>query len=552
MARLGIDPDKFKHVSSDDHKTVLRHKDGHELTIAHNKLTPKMRDQLKALSTSKEPMPEEPKKFAMGGMEENADDQYRPPAIEMPPEGTTLADTVQIPATEGATIQQATPAPGMEQTAPMTPSPSSVQQPSSTDPGLAPTPDEQQQAASLTPQAPTPETGLDLMQKGMKGAMGANTAEAKAIDTKSKADLTAYQGQQQALTDLKTTNEKAQQEIQGRIDASRQAVADAKINPEQYWTGDKDGNGSHSRWLSAIGMILAGFDPAGRPNMAVQMLHHQMDANIQAQKENLGTKKTLLEANMKELKDHKDAELMTRMQINDMTQNQLAQAAAKSQSPLAAAAAQKANSFLQMEQAKNFDALTSSLANKKLKEQLTSQNDAGPGARNEDPSAYVQHLVPKEHQKAVFDEIAAAQNTVHMANEIKKSFEDAAKENTVMKTGAGLLRTPGSVYALHQAMQPTFKDLEGTVRQAAMENTFKNITPAPGDSQHTIEQKREALMGYLQSKSSAPTAKGYGIDLSKFKSTNTSNDLNQPVKGADGRMYIKTTVNGKSGFVPVK
>jgi hypothetical protein len=52
-----------------------------------------------------------------------------------------------------------------------------------------------------------------------------------------------------------------------------------------------------------------------------------------------------------------------------------------------------------------------------------------------------------------------------------------------------------------------------------MDNTFKNVTPMPGDSEHKIQQKREALMGYLQSKASAPTAKGNGLDLSKFEST---------------------------------
>lgn len=52
MARdvLGIDPKKYTHVSSDDKKTTLRHKDGHVLTIMHSVLSPKMQAALKSLS----------------------------------------------------------------------------------------------------------------------------------------------------------------------------------------------------------------------------------------------------------------------------------------------------------------------------------------------------------------------------------------------------------------------------------------------------------------------------------------------------------------------
>lgn len=554
--RLGIDPDKFQHVSSDDKKTILRHKDGHELTIAHHVLTPKMRDQLQALSKVKAEQPkEEPRqKLAMGDMAENADDQYRPPTIEMPPEGATMADLVQTkPMEEGQEFAPTpTPVPGMEAsvgTSPVDPNVIAQNQASSAE---QPIDVGAQQSPAASPQAPLAPGGLDLMNKGLANEQAGINADVKAQTALGKAELDVYKRKEEAQNLFNQEHAAKRSEIQKRIDDSRQAVAEAKINPQQYWTGDKDGNGGHSKWLSAIGMIIAGFDPAGRPNMAVQVLHKQMEANIQAQKENLGTKKTLLEANMKELKDVNDAEALTRIQLNDITQTQLAQAAAASRSPLAQAAAQKAIGQLQTSQAKEFDALATSQAQKAIKAKMLSgglsNNDT-----NQDPSMFVPHVVPKEHQKAVFDEITAAQNTVHMSKQIMKAFDEATKENTVMKTGAGMLRTPASVYALHQHMQPTFQDLEGTVRQAAMDNTFKNVTPMPGDSQHTIQQKKEALTAYLQSKSSAPTAKAYGIDLSKFKSTNThSAEDQQPVKGRDGRMYIKTTVNGKSGYVPVK
>jgi len=47
---IKLDLSKFKHVKSDKNTTTLRHKDGHELTIAHNAMSPEMKTQLSALS----------------------------------------------------------------------------------------------------------------------------------------------------------------------------------------------------------------------------------------------------------------------------------------------------------------------------------------------------------------------------------------------------------------------------------------------------------------------------------------------------------------------
>lgn len=138
---------------------------------------------------------------------------------------------------------------------------------------------------------------------------------------------------------------------------------------------------------------------------------------------------------------------------------------------------------------------------------------------SDDPAKLVPQVVPKEHQAQAFKEIDAAENTNKMAKSIMDSFDQAVGDTSGTGAVTSYFRDPRSVLALHQAMQPTFKDMEGTVRQAAMDNTFKNITPTGTDSPAEIATKRAALQAYLQSKISAPTARGYGIDLSKFDST---------------------------------
>ncbi len=45
----GLDLSRFKRVSTDKKSTKLRHARGHEITIAHSALTPKMREQIAKL-----------------------------------------------------------------------------------------------------------------------------------------------------------------------------------------------------------------------------------------------------------------------------------------------------------------------------------------------------------------------------------------------------------------------------------------------------------------------------------------------------------------------
>lgn len=66
MSKVSLDLKQFQHVKSDDKTTTLRHKDGHELTIAHKALSPEYQEQLKALHT-----------FAEGGAVDKHFDRYK-------------------------------------------------------------------------------------------------------------------------------------------------------------------------------------------------------------------------------------------------------------------------------------------------------------------------------------------------------------------------------------------------------------------------------------------------------------------------------------------
>ncbi len=177
------------------------------------------------------------------------------------------------------------------------------------------------------------------------------------------------------------------------------------------------------------------------------------------------------------------------------------------------------------------------------------------GSSPVDPSTLVPRSVPPDRQKQVFDEIGAAQNTAKSAPQILAAFDRAAQNRHMADFIPGVDNADQK--AMHALMGPTFQDVEGTVRQAAMDNMAHNTTPQALDNDNTIKTKRASLVGYLTSKSAAPTAKGFGIDLSKYPSTSLDPRViagNDKPSDSHKDFSIGTVSNGyvktKNGWVP--
>ncbi len=468
---------KFKHVSSDDKTTTLRHDKGHELKIAHSALSPNMRKQLEALRGS------EPTKQAEGGIIEEADrsgilgtqrkvDQeikdkktkesnYVPndsKDVRTPEQKERAVEAAkQYGYAEGGPVQpeavieqpvariteldpdiarkrdlynnliqsdtvlppNVLPAPkesrmfGAQGEAPQELEPNAwataeqmfqrekannaaemaqAQQTAIKSnsarvaAGLAPNPVPNvptgpqvpgSEANPVTAQPPgSPPAASDATALGM--ASGANplasgmqdmegmlksgyNSRLEGIQQTANAQQQLGEQQAQVLAQTQQAQESAKvayQQHYDQLEAERQAlshdVQEGYVDPEKFWNGDKNGNGGHSRIAAGIGMILAGFNPTNSPNAAINYLKHQMDLNLDAQKQNLSSKQNLLAANLRQFGNLKDATEFTRIQQNDIMQNQLQQAAAKASSPLAKAAALQAAGQLKMEVAPMF------------------------------------------------------------------------------------------------------------------------------------------------------------------------------------------------------
>ena len=69
-------------------------------------------------------------------------------------------------------------------------------------------------------------------------------------------------------------------------------------------------------------------------------------------------------------------------------------------------------------------------------------------------------------------------------------------------------------------MLPIIHDAEGRVNEFEQKTT-SDLEPKPGDTAAKIQAKRQALEAFLNQKKSAPTAKGFGINLDNFGSTSS-------------------------------
>lgn len=193
-----------------------------------------------------------------------------------------------------------------------------------------------------------------MMQKGYDKRLTGIKEQAEAQGAQGLAEANILQQAQKSQTDAKAAYQQHFNELNQERQAHIADIQNGYIDPNKYWTGDSQGNGGHSRVATAIGMILAGFNPTNRPNAAIELLKHQMEMNIDAQKQNLGAKQNLLTANLAQFHNIKDATDMTRMMQSDIVSNQLLQAAATAKTPMAAAAAKQAAGQLQMDMAPKF------------------------------------------------------------------------------------------------------------------------------------------------------------------------------------------------------
>ena len=203
----------------------------------------------------------------------------------------------------------------------------------------------QDDAANANPNTMTAQDTSGTMgsfptSQELKSAIGSQASgvekEASATEKQNQALAAQYQkniDQEQKL--MESYNQKVQEKENQYNDLFSQ-VSQGKIDPKAYW---KD----HSKLGAAIGIMLGGIG-AGLtrgPNLGLQVIQKNIENEIEAQKENLGNKRSLLSENLRSQGNMTGAMNATRLQMMAMAQGRIAQVAAQTGNPIIQAQAQQ-------------------------------------------------------------------------------------------------------------------------------------------------------------------------------------------------------------------
>jgi hypothetical protein len=548
----GLNLSKFKKVSSDERHTTLRHEAGHELRIAHSALSPKMREQLMALEQHPEPAMADskiapkiaPKMMAPGGY---VDDNKHVPVVvnvnppspaqaagqsagqalrhsfETSPTGLGLqAAQAALPYVEqagqglvsGATGQPlpsgdaaaAPAAPAADGTLKGTESAQTV--PSNAQPGL--------NIPSLD--TPTGITPKSIYQTGMAGIQKEKEAEQLGAQER----LSAAQHNIDAITQQALS---FQQGVQDKTQDINNAVEDLRnghINPNHFI----ESQSSLGKVATAIGLILggAGGGLTHQENPALKFLNAQIDRDIDAQKQDLGKRQTLLNAYQKQFDNITVAANMTKATQLALYASQLDAAAFAAANPAASARALQASAALKQQMLP--------LVQQAQLLHMTQQSGKGPDLMDLERFG----VIPKEYHEQADKEmksVLAQRNAVAGVKDIYGKFNQE-------QTATNLLNPQSSrrVDALNGQLVNLIMEASPSKRltEEAVKQEIKPFSIKTTDDAKTRAAKMHGVMDIVRRNADpTPLAEKYGI----FRPNEMYSEKPKLQEGATG------TYNGK-------
>lgn len=573
---MDLDLRKFRKISSDEKKTVLEHPRGHQITVAHDALTPKMRGQLHSLPMAKGydaggsigtssgkdiniNISPSPQISSPPQQEPNLSDQFN--NIKQPVrtgrfaaptigEGNIFTNPMGVTNVEGAknvisdpdsSIDQKTDALQLLNKAKEFQDTSDQQMKENEaakvqaynaqaqKAGLAPMPTANNMVAqnglpapNVQPMAPGAAQSNAIPQdvmndpyglgqymqtygKGLQEQRAGIMGEAQATGAmgKEQAQQLAQGIQQQQQT------QKSYQDHYNELDQERksfqQDIQNQHIDPQHYLNS----MGTGQKISTAIGLILGGMGGGlmHQENPALKFLNSQISNDIDAQKANLGKSENLLNANLRQFGNLKDATDMTRVMQNDIVSNQLKEAAAKATDPLAKARAMQAIGTLDQQSA----GIISQLTMKRT--MLNGVNDQGA-----DPAVKIRNLemmgmIKPEQSGQMYKDLASAQELNKVRENALSAFQKLIKIDSV----SGRIESPvQSAKQIKALMGPITAKLSKDTAGRFTEQDYDilaGIWPKPGDTKETTAIKLKQIDDLLSEKMNFPSLTAWGINL---------------------------------------
>jgi hypothetical protein len=479
----------FKKIDADKHFTTFQHPDGHIIRIAHKGVDKDNRQELRFLKMYRGgSVPgyadggDVPKKE--GSAPYNIDYKvldamhstapYEPTQATFPPP-EVLPDSVM------ANLPLPEPTRGPQQ-ASLGPTNYQLQQP---------------QADQAAPQDPygiqAQETatmgGLQQQKQGLLGQASAQAQQGNA-QAKVQQDAAAQMAQMQKdyeghFTQLNKEREILQSEIHSKA-----------VDPNHFWAS-KSVPGKIS---AALGVIISGLGGASE-NSAMKFINSEIDRDIKSQEANLGKTQNLLDANMKQFGNLKDAQTATRAMLLDVTAAKLGEAAAKAQSPMAKAQAQQAIGKLNQDSA----ALLGQIAARKA------LMGGGQGMAQANPAYAVRFLVPEHDQKEATKELGESQEATKAVQATMKAFNEIKSLQTAKSRIGSPIQSSSQIDALKGPITAQLSKATAGRFTETDAHFLDKLWPGPLDDQNTVNKKMQAMQRLLEEKFNYPTLQKYGL-----------------------------------------
>jgi len=434
--------------------------------------------------------------------------QSQPGGSQPGPQATPGANPPQGPTPSGATLDQSQAPASPQGQAPQAPQ----GQPGQPQQGMAqPQPGQPQQ-----PQIGPPDMFTGYQQQ-VQGLADQAAAEGKMGQDEAQAFKTSIPMQKAAFERFQKTSQSVMDDYQNTMAELASNDPKNKIDPNQFW----DSKTIPQKIIAAIALTGAGAFAGitGQKNPLMDFFNQQIERNLDAQKSNINKKFNLLGHLHQQMGDLNTAADLYRLYSQGAIKNELDAAAAKAQNPMAQARLLQAKGQLEMQQAPMF------MRTMMMHSLMDPKQGAGgqPGQPQQldtrDPAEAVPYMVPEGQQPAVFKEIGDATNARRSFGEIMDAYKKASDAMTGLGRVGAAFKEPREVARLRQLLGTTVTAQTGSARQAEFDNVNNNLIPNKYDNDHDKAVRDQAIREYMTAKMAAPMAKGYHIDLDKFKST---------------------------------
>lgn len=379
---------------------------------------------------------------------------------------------------------------------------------------------------SATP--PQPPSPMDQFNQNTRMQAEAIEGKGQAQFAQGKQEAEQYQ---QSIDSMARANYVSQQALWNLNEDNKtlaNKIATQEIDANHYFTDIGTGGKIATAIALALGGIGAGLTKG--PNLAYESLQKAIDRDIEAQKADLGKKQTLLSHNIQRYGNMASGIAATAMQLNAMTQGQIAQTAARSGGQI--------NEF-------NAKYLLGQFQNQALKDGMEFKKETfksdllyGPNSKNIDPETKIRAVVPEGQQEHVLKEYDEAQKMSKAKALALGAFDEASKINTI----SNRLENPvQSGYQIDALIDPVVaklsKDTAGRFTEQDAKMLDGLVRPKLSSNDETRALQRRKLEETLNEKMNFPRLKAWGITVPGSTVATPDSSLVER-QAADGKVWL--------------